>query len=133
MDYLFDTNHATSVMASAPVITAKMRQAQFHGHQFGISTTVLAELFYAVYNSQKRKQNSARLQSFRDQVDFWPFDEAAAEEFGIIRVEVKSKGRPMPVADVQIAAVARVNNLTVLTADRHFTYVPNLKHENWLT
>jgi predicted nucleic acid-binding protein len=34
--------------------------------------------------------------------------------------------------DAQIAAVARQQGLTVLTADRHFDYIDDLDVENWL-
>jgi len=40
---------------------------------------------------------------------------------------------PIPTADAQIAAIARVHGLTVLTNDRHFDDVDSLNMENWLT
>lgn len=62
----------------------------------------------------------------------WPYNDASAREFGRIRTELKRRGRPIPAVDVQIAAIARVNDLTVLSADRHFLEVKGLKVENWL-
>ena len=62
----------------------------------------------------------------------WPFDERAAEEFGRIQAEQKAKGRPIPPLDAQIAAVARVHGLVLLTADHHFTFVDGIAVENWL-
>ncbi|MEM7534233.1 MAG: type II toxin-antitoxin system VapC family toxin [Chloroflexota bacterium] len=120
-------------MAKQTEITNKIRLAQAQGCEFGICPTILSELFYAIYNSRKRQQNFARLQELQDSVILWPFDKAVAEEVGIIRFEQKSKGRPIPYPDMQIAAVCRVNNFTLLTADRHFSFVENLKQENWLT
>ncbi|MBN1933107.1 MAG: hypothetical protein JW934_00505 [Anaerolineae bacterium] len=38
----------------------------------------------------------------------------------------------LPGTDVQIAAVARLRDLVVLSSDRHFGYVDNLQVENWL-
>jgi predicted nucleic acid-binding protein len=43
-----------------------------------------------------------------------------------------AKGRPVPPTDTQIAAVARLYHLTILTADHHFQYIDNLTVENWL-
>ena len=51
---------------------------------------------------------------------------------GEIKAEQKTKGRPIPGTDAQIAAVARLYNLTVLSADHHFQYVDNLQVESWL-
>lgn len=67
-----------------------------------------------------------------DHVPLLNFDLAAAEEYGRIRAELKAKGRPIPGTDAQIAAVARLHDLTVLSADRHFQYVDNLLVESWL-
>jgi len=46
--------------------------------------------------------------------------------------DLRRIGRPIPAIDVQIAAVALVNDLVLLTADRHFEQVDILKHENWM-
>lgn len=62
----------------------------------------------------------------------WNFDASAAEEFGKIQAEQKIKGRPVPSVDAQVAAVARIHGLTVLTADQHFSLINSLSVENWL-
>ena len=61
-----------------------------------------------------------------------PFDEAAAQEYGRVQAEQKDKGRPIPSTDAQIAAVARLHELTVLTTDHHFDFVSGLTTANWL-
>jgi tRNA(fMet)-specific endonuclease VapC len=94
--------------------------------------TVLAELYYAVYASGNRQRNLRWLYQALELLILWPFDIAAAEEFGKIQAEQKAKGRPIRPLDAQIAAVARVQGLTVLTADRHFQFVDGLVVENWL-
>jgi len=130
--YLLDTNHASRVMAQDELITARVQQARFSGDQFGISMTVLAELYYAVYASQRRQENLRRLQGLVGALILWPFDELAAEAFGIIQAEQKASGRPIPPLDAQIAAVARTHGLAVLTADQHFQFIAGLAVQNWL-
>ncbi len=129
--YLLDTNHAGWLMAQQDSLIVRMRQAQAGGDQFGISITVLGELYYAVYASQRHAENLRRLQSLAGALLLWPFDALAAEEFGRIQAEQKAKGRPVPPLDAQIAAVARVNNLVILTDDRHLTFVDAIIVENW--
>jgi predicted nucleic acid-binding protein len=46
-----------------------------------------------------------------------PFDTDSALAFGRIVARARRAGRPIPVADAQIAAVALVHNLTVATRD----------------
>ena len=53
-------------------------------------------------------------------------------DFGKIKAELRRKGRPIGDIDVQIAAIARVNRLTILSADAHFAFIDNLRVENWL-
>ena len=130
-NYLLDTNHASWLMTQQAPILARLRQAQTAGDRFGISVTVLGELYYAVYASQHRAENLRRLQALAGALLLWPFDALTAEEFGRIQAEQKAKGRPIPPLDAQIAAVARVNDLVILTDDRHFTFVDGIAIENW--
>ena len=130
-NYLLDTNHASWLMARQSPIVARLHQSQADGDQFGIPVTVLGELYYAVYASQHRTENLRRLQSLAGALLLWPFDALVAEEFGRIQAEQKAKGRPIPPLDAQIAAVARVNDLVILTDDRHLTFVDGITIENW--
>lgn len=130
-DYLLDTNHATWLLAGQEPVVTRLRQMQTSGAQFGISITVLGELYYAVYASQHRQENLHRLQALVGALWLWPFNALAAEEFGRIQAEQKAKGRPIPPLDAQIAAVVRVNDLILLTDDRHLTFVEGLRIENW--
>lgn len=131
-DYLLDTNHASYLFGGSQALRERIQSAVASGHRFGISMTVPGELFYAAYASQRRDQNLQALRRFMDDVFLWPFDAAAAEEFGHIQAEQKAKGRPIPPTDAQIAAVARLRGLTILTADQHFREVGSLAVENWL-
>jgi len=69
---------------------------------------------------------------FLEDVILWNYDIPAAEEFGKIQAEQKAKGKPIPSIDAQIAAVARIRNVTVLTTDQHFNFVDGLYRDNWL-
>jgi len=113
-------------------LAARISSLRTKDIEFGISMTVLGELYYAAYASRRRELNLARIDYLLERVLLWPYDRAAAEEFGRIQAEQKAKGKPIPPTDAQIAAVARVHNLTVLTADHHFSLVDGVSVENWL-
>jgi len=127
--YLLDTNHVSHLLQGHALLSSRIQQSN---GSFGISMTILGELYFAAYASQRTQKNLAAIQNFLPDVTLWPYDDAAAEEFGRIQAEQKAKGRPIPALDAQIAAVARVNQLTILTADHHFQFIANLKLENWL-
>ena len=46
-----------------------------------------------------------------------------ARHYGIIKSQLKKKGRPIPENDVWIAAIAKEYDLTLVTRDDHFSYI----------
>ena len=130
--YLLDTNHAAQVMAGPDALRELLVHRGQPDDRFFISITVLSELYFAAYASQHQVQNLQSVNRLLDHIPLLNFDLLAAEEYGRIRAELKTKGRPIPGTDVQIAAVARLHDLIVLSADRHFQYVDNLQVESWL-
>ena len=132
MDYLFDTNHASKILEGNESLSLKVNALKNSGSRFGISVSILGELFFAVYASKRKEENLRQLKLFLEDVIIWDYDITAAEEFGKIQAEQKAKGKPIPSIDTQIAAVARIHNVTVLTTDQHFNLVDGLNIENWL-
>jgi tRNA(fMet)-specific endonuclease VapC len=130
--YLMDTNHASRPMDGAEPILGHVRRGIARGDTFFLTITVVGELYYAVYASQRVDNNLMRLQTLRALVPTLPFDEAAAEEYGRIQAELRAKGRPIPGTDAQVAAVARLHELIILTADHHFRSVSGVTVVNWL-
>lgn len=61
--YLLDTNHASRLMSLDDKLLTQMRHIQTttSHSQFGVSVTVVGELYFAVYASQHRAQNMYRL------------------------------------------------------------------------
>jgi len=132
VNYLLDTNHASKLLEGNKPLFSKVRALKNSGSRFGISMSILGELFFAVYASKRREKNLQQLKLFLEDVILWNYDIAAAEEFGKIQAEQKAKGKPIPSIDAQIAAVARIHNVTVLTTDQHFKFVDGLSIDNWL-
>ena len=132
MDYILDTNHASKLLEGNEPIASKVNALKNSGSRFSISTSILGELFFAVFASSRREENLLQLREFLGDIILWNFDATAAEEFGKIQAEQKTKGKPIPSIDAQIAAVARIHGLKVLTADQHFSFIKSLSVENWL-
>lgn len=132
MDYLLDTNHASKLLEGSSSISKRINTLKNSGSGFGVSISILGELFFAVYASRRKDENLLQLKEFLDDVIIWDYDISAAEEFGKIQAEQKAKGKPIPSIDAQIAAVARIHSLIILTADEHFDFVDGINVENWL-
>jgi predicted nucleic acid-binding protein len=69
----------------------------------------------------------------KNSIDGLPFIETSFENWalaGDISYKLRQKGITIPITDCVIAAVAIYNNASVMTYDRHFANIPNLKLEN---
>jgi len=124
--YLLDTNHISAILKKVPAVVARIRAAP--QAEFGVPLPAIGELWFTVFNSARIAQNLQQVVA-----DFvqWQYDVRAATEFGRMKADLRRRGRPIPDVDVQIAAVARVNGLTLLTADNHFGAIAGLAVENW--
>jgi tRNA(fMet)-specific endonuclease VapC len=85
-----------------------------------------------VENSGQKEANRRKLVSLLPQFSIWRYEGDEAREFGRLRVELNQQGTPIPIVDVMIAAIARANNLVVVSADHYFNFVRGIKVENWL-
>lgn len=128
--YLLDTNHASIFWRKRHVVAARLEGTP--DARVGLCLPSIGELWYMVFKSARVDSNSRELGLFLRDYERWDYDAAAAMEFGRMKADLKKAGRPIPDVDIQIAAIARVNELVLLTADAHFAYIADLKTENWI-
>lgn len=82
--------------------------------------------------SANPERNLTLQQQFLAQFISLPFDDLAAMIFGTIRSGLEVLGTPIGAYDLQIAAIALTNNLTLVTHNtREFQRVNNLLIEDW--
>ena len=82
--------------------------------------------------SATRHRNLQRLTHGLSALVIWPYDVAAAEEFGRLFALLRRRGRNIQQIDIQIAAIAlSLGRCTVVTKDSDFSAVPGLDVENW--
>ena len=128
--YLLDTNHVSALWEGRPSLVERLEATS--DAEFVISMPTVGELWFMVFNSARPVANRSRLRSLLRALRVWQFDHAAATQFGRIKAALRRSGTLIPDVDVQIAAVAKVNGVVLLTADAHFSFVPGLLIENWL-
>lgn len=97
-----------------------------------VCSIVKAELFYGAMKSANPQRNLTLQQQFLAQFRSLPFDDLAATTFGTIRSQLEALGTPIGAYDLQIAAIALTNNLTLVTHNtREFQRINNLLIEDW--
>lgn len=100
--------------------------------EVGISSITLAELQYGVVKSQHKKQNRIALEEFVLPLEIDPFDEKAAETYGLIRSQFEKTGKPIGSLDTLIGAHALSRGVTLVTNNvREFKRIKGLKVVDW--
>jgi len=130
--FLMDTGIAADYLNKRLGVFDRARAERAKGHPVGVAMPVLAELAHGVERSASRERNLRLLRAALPTLRLWPFDQAAAFEYGRVYAELQRVGRPMQVMDVLIAAVAlALGNCVVVSKDSDLSAVPGLAVENW--
>src|SRR6266536_3273306 len=104
--YLLDTGSAGDYVDRRAGVYVRARRRKALGDQIGICPPVLGELWAGVELSHSRSRNEKRLRHSLPDFRVWPYDEAAATEYGRIFAVLQRTGRMIGPVDIQIAAVA---------------------------
>ena len=129
--WLLDTNAWIAYLHPEPN-PVKTHIAQHAESRILLCDVVKAELLYGAFKSSRMQQNLAKLNQLFSLVKSLPFDGRSALEFGEIRAHLSGQGTPIGPYDLQIAAIARANDLVLVTHNtREFSRVPFLKLEDW--
>jgi len=129
--WLLDTNVWIAYLSKRPS-PVKSRIASLPENQLCLCDVVKAELYFGAYKSARPAENLVRLETLFSIVSSLPFDSAAAHHFGEIRAHLARLGTPIGPYDLQIAAIARVHNVTLVTHNTNeFSRVPGLILEDW--
>jgi tRNA(fMet)-specific endonuclease VapC len=131
MKYLLDTNTCIRfINGRAPQIRERMRTVS--DSDITISTVTKGEMYAGSAKSQTPQRSRARQDAFFIRFASLPFDEAAADAFGRIRAHLELAGTPIGPYDMQLAAIAIVHDLILVTHNtKEFLRVPKVKIEDW--
>lgn len=108
-----------------------------HDGELATCSVVWHELRFGMLRlpaSKKRSAIEAYLEeAVRRALPILPYDEQAATWHAKERARLGKRGRPPSAADGQIASIARINELVVVTANvKDFRRFEGLEIENWL-
>lgn len=118
--YLLDTNIVSQPVAKAPAASV-LRKLRSIGDQCAIATPVWHELQYGCKHLPAGRRREMLEDYLKEvvQVSFpiLPYDEESAKRHAIERARLEESGTTVPFVDGQIAAIALVNELVLVTSN----------------
>lgn len=111
---------------------AKERLAACDPDDVVMCDVVKAELYFGAFKSARPAQNLVVLQSLFDSFKSLPFDGEAARVFGKLRSDLAQLGTPIGPLDLQIASIALVHGLILVTNNtQEFARINGLRYQDW--
>jgi tRNA(fMet)-specific endonuclease VapC len=133
--YLLDTNIISEPLRPEPdeKILGRLRR---HQESLSTASVIWHELLFGCYRlpvSERRTAIEAYLRTVvARSMEILPYDERAARWHASERARLARAGRTPPFADGQIAAVARTNDLVLVTLNRaDYAGFGELRTEDW--
>lgn len=96
-------------------------------HHLYIPVTVCGELLFGAINSTRKNENLIKFKNFINDCIILNSNSLVAEQYAVIRKQLKDAGKPIPENDIWIAATCMVYDVSLATNDSHFSYINNLK------
>lgn len=133
--FVLDTNIISEPLRPNPNSHIALKLKEFE-NEIAIASLVWHELLYGVERlppSQKRQKIEDYLRNVvKGKMPILPYDEAASSYHAMQRARLEKKGISVPFPDGQIAAIAKCNELTLITRNtKDFKYFEGLRVQNW--
>jgi tRNA(fMet)-specific endonuclease VapC len=128
--YLLDTNTASyAIKGNLPRVRERLQKIALA--EVAISVITEAELRFGVLRLPGAKRLAIVVEEFLRFIDIRPWDSAAAQSYGQLRASIEQQGRPMGNLDLMIAAHSLALGTILVSSDRVFRRVKELKLEDW--
>lgn len=124
---ILDTNGLSAIADGDAALEPILREAV----EVALPVIALGEYLYGIRQSRDRDRYEVWLAKSIENFRVLFVDEETAACYAALRGELKKAGTPLPSNDVWIAALARQHGHDVLSRDRHFDRIPELRRISW--
>ena len=131
--YLLDTNHLSPLVTLHHPLRDKVLQQISGGNSFAIAAPALHEFLFGIGTVHRAAQNWREWEFLRPSFTYYAIDAAIAEDAARLRINLRSRGRQLETVDSMLAIIALRQGFILLTKDKDFQAVPDLKQENWIS
>jgi len=131
-DYLLDCNHLSAALRASSAVRKRLQKERRSGTRFVTCHPVLCELEAGIQQTARIEVNRQELRQLLKFIRLWPLDSEKTRLYGTAYIELRKMGRVLSEVDIILAALARQHKLTLLTTDRDFEALADLRIENWV-
>lgn len=128
--YLLDTNTASYVI-KGNIPGVRERLVKLPMADIAISAVTEGELRFGAARKPEASRLKLAVEEFLLRVESLPWDSEAAQQYGQVRATLESTGESLGSLDTMIAAHALSVQAVLVTNDRAFRRVKNLKLQDW--
>lgn len=125
--FLLDTNIVIAILADDPLLRKRLKGEI----EVVVPTIVVGELFYGAYHSARPQENLQRIEAFCLDVSILRPNFETGRWYGLIKSNLRNKGRPIPDNDIWIGALARQFQLPIVSRDDHFSAIGEIDWQKW--
>ena len=131
MTWLLDTNVCVAFLNGSDA-AVRDRLLALAPSDVCLCGVVKAELLYGARKSARVNENLARLAQLFGAMESLPFDDLAAEHYGVLRTQLESLGTPIGANDMMIAAICLSAGAVLVTRNQgEFRRVTGLAVDVW--
>jgi tRNA(fMet)-specific endonuclease VapC len=126
-NYLLDSNIVIEIFDGNKTFADRVSKEKI----LYLPCIVVGELYTGVNRVLDKSKHLKMLTSFLKFCTVINIDIITAKYYGELIAALYKKGNPIPTNDAWIAAIALQHGFTLITNDKHFEEVPDLKMINW--
>jgi tRNA(fMet)-specific endonuclease VapC len=130
--FLLDTNHLGDALRHRSRVRDRLDDSHRTGVRVGTCVPVLCEVDAGLAHVAGSERCFRAMRRVAPYIRIWPLEPSLAVIYGNVYLELRRRGRVLSQVDLLLAALARQMNLTLLTTDRDFEALPDVRRENWL-
>ena len=127
--YMLDTNIASHLLKGHPMVARRVVATPMAA--LCISAITAAEMLFGLAQRPEAKRLHLAVRELLRRVDVLPWNATIAERYGVVRADMERQGRTLAPLDLLIAAHALGANAVLVSNDRAFGHVAELRLEDW--
>jgi tRNA(fMet)-specific endonuclease VapC len=130
--YLLDTNIVTAHLKRHPGVRQRIREAELAGHPVRLNAVSYYETKHGLLAIGAHRQLAA-FERLWQVLGIVMIDQAVLDKAAELYAELRTHGQLIEDADLLIAAIAMVHDMTLVTNNTaHFARIAGLRVEDWL-